>query len=61
VRELAYTARSVGGAEALSLGLVGAVFQSATELRAAALAVASTIAAKSPVAVHGTKVWFWGK
>jgi Delta3,5-Delta2,4-dienoyl-CoA isomerase len=56
LRELAYTARAFGAAEALRLGLVSRVVDGGREqVRDAALDVACVIAAKSPVAVAGTK------
>jgi enoyl-CoA hydratase len=54
-RELAYTAREVGGEEAKAIGLVNRVFETADAMQAAALETAKTIAAKSPVAMRGVK------
>ncbi|KAF8069709.1 DCI1 [Scenedesmus sp. PABB004] len=53
--ELALTARSVGGAEAARLGLVAGVFADHAALLAGVLALARELAAKSPLAVAGTK------
>jgi enoyl-CoA hydratase len=55
VAELAYTGRPVGGREAVGLGLANRSFADVAALHAGALAVAQTIAAKSPLAVRGTK------
>lgn len=54
-RELAYTARTIDAAEALSLRLVNQVFDTPQALRAGVHALAATIAAKSPLAVRGIK------
>lgn len=54
-RELALTARVISGSEALSLKLVNACFQSREALLQNALHVAKELAAKSPLAVAGTK------
>lgn len=54
-RELAYTGRDFGADEAARIGLVNRVFASPEALTAGALEVARTIAAKSPLAVRGTK------
>ncbi len=54
-RELAYTAREFDGLEAARLGLVNAVLPDRAALDAHVLAVATTIAAKSPLAVRGIK------
>jgi len=56
VRELCYTARQFKSSEALSMGLVSRVLADKDSLLAAALETASVIAAKSPVAVQGTKI-----
>ncbi|XP_028920638.1 delta(3,5)-Delta(2,4)-dienoyl-CoA isomerase, mitochondrial [Ornithorhynchus anatinus] len=56
VNELAFTARKMMADEALSSGLVSRVFQTKEALMAGALALATEIASKSPVAVQGTKV-----
>lgn len=56
VRELAYTGRKLPAAKALELGLVNAVFDSHEAVVAHALETAREIAAKSPLAVTGSKV-----
>ncbi|KAK9050892.1 hypothetical protein SSX86_027517 [Deinandra increscens subsp. villosa] len=53
--ELALTARTFSGSEAKSLGLVSKAFASKAELEEAVGAIAQGIAAKSPLAVIGTK------
>jgi enoyl-CoA hydratase/carnithine racemase len=53
--ELALTARAVPAAEAAQLGLVSRVHGSSSELIAAVMKLAADIAAKSPLAVAGTK------
>lgn len=55
VRELAYTGRKVDAAEARSIGLVNRVFETREALRAEVAEIAAVIAAKSPLAVRGTK------
>lgn len=55
VRELAYTGRRLAADEALSCGLVNALFDTHEALVAAVLETAATIASKSPLAIHGTK------
>jgi len=56
VRELAYTGRMFSAEEALNLGLVSKVIQGGRDqVLQAALDLAKVIAAKSPVAVSGTK------
>ncbi|MEA3035462.1 MAG: enoyl-CoA hydratase [Sphingomonadales bacterium] len=55
VRELAYTGRRMDADEALRLGLVNRVEPDREAVVAAALALARTIAAKSPLAVAGAK------
>jgi enoyl-CoA hydratase len=54
-RELAYTGRRFDAAEAKAIGLVNRVFESAESLRAGVGEIAATIAAKSPLAIRGTK------
>jgi enoyl-CoA hydratase len=54
-RELAYTGRNVEAAEAERIGLVNQVFASQEELAAGVMALAQAIAAKSPLAIRGTK------
>ncbi|KAK2510451.1 hypothetical protein Q9233_017727 [Columba guinea] len=56
VNELAFTARKMMAPEAQSCGLVSRVFADKEALLAGALEVAVAIAARSPVAVQGTKV-----
>ncbi len=56
LRELAFTGRNFGSAEGQALGLLSRVLPSPAETLAAATAVATEIAKKSPVAVAGTKV-----
>jgi len=55
VRELALTGRRMDAAEALRWGLVTQVAADREAAIAAAMALARTIAAKSPIAVAGTK------
>jgi len=55
VREMALTGRSMGAEEALRRGLVSEVAESREAAVEAAMALARTIAAKSPMAVAGTK------
>ncbi|CEL61474.1 Delta(3,5)-Delta(2,4)-dienoyl-CoA isomerase, mitochondrial OS=Mus musculus GN=Ech1 PE=2 SV=1 [Rhizoctonia solani AG-1 IB] len=56
LRELAFTAREFGPAEATQLGMVSRVVQGGRdEVLGAALELARVIASKSPVAVVGTK------
>lgn len=54
-RELALTARAVGAAEAHRVGLVTATFPTEDALMEAAMRTARALAAKSPLAVQGTK------
>lgn len=54
-RELAYTGRNVDAAEAAAIGLVNRVFDSAEALEGGVRDIAATIAAKSPLAVRGSK------
>lgn len=54
-RELAYTGDRLGAERALSCGLVNAVLPDAAALHAHAHALAASIAAKSPLAVTGSK------
>jgi enoyl-CoA hydratase len=56
VRELAYTGRRLPAEAAREIGLVNAVLPDAEAVVAHALAVAREIAAKSPLAVAGSKV-----
>jgi enoyl-CoA hydratase/carnithine racemase len=55
VRELAFTGRAVPAAEAMQFGLVSKVCPEPAALHSASLALAATIAGKSPVAVRITK------
>lgn len=55
LRELAYTGRTVAALEAREIGLVNKVFSDFDTLLAGVMDIARTIAAKSPVAVRGTK------
>ncbi len=54
-RELAYTGRNIGANEAEKLGLINCKFGSFSELTAEVRKIAQTIAAKSPLAIRGTK------
>jgi len=55
-RELAYTGDRLGAERALAAGLVNAVLPDAAALLAHALALADRIAAKSPLAIAGSKL-----
>ena len=55
VRELAYTGRKFAADEAHSLGLVNRVFAKPEALMAGVMEIAVEIAAKSPLAIRGTK------
>jgi enoyl-CoA hydratase len=54
-RELAYTGREVSGAEAAELRLVNRCFDTSDELRKHVFELARGLAAKSPLALRGTK------
>lgn len=54
-RELAYTGRNVEAGEAHAIGLINRNFATPEELHAAVRKIASTIAAKSPLAIRGIK------
>jgi enoyl-CoA hydratase len=54
-RELAYTGRRFDAAEAKEIGLVNRVYDSADALRTGVAEIAASIAAKSPLAIRGTK------
>ncbi|XP_057684888.1 delta(3,5)-Delta(2,4)-dienoyl-CoA isomerase, mitochondrial-like isoform X2 [Corythoichthys intestinalis] len=56
VNELALTARKMYADEALNSGLVSRVFADKEAMMAGALEMAEEVAARSPVAVQGTKV-----
>ncbi|MEQ8266621.1 MAG: crotonase/enoyl-CoA hydratase family protein [Parvibaculum sp.] len=55
VRELAYTGRRLFADEAKSCGLVNAVFDTQEQMMEAVMGIARDIAARSPLAVHGSK------
>lgn len=55
-REMAYTGERVGAERALAIGLVNAVLPDAAATLAHALKLATSIAAKSPLAVAGSKL-----
>lgn len=55
LRELAYTGRTFGAEEARSIGLVNRTFADHSSLLAGVMDLAAQIAAKSPIAVTGTK------
>jgi len=55
-REMAYTGERLGAERALAVGLVNAVLADAAAAVERALALARTIAAKSPLAIAGTKL-----
>ena len=55
-REMAFTGDRVGAERALAIGLVNAVLPDAQATVAHALALAGRIAAKSPLAVAGSKL-----
>ena len=54
-REMAYTGQRLGAERALAAGLVNAVLPDAAALHAAAQSLAGEMAARSPLAVAGTK------
>lgn len=56
VREYAYTGRRMTAERALAVGLVNSVHATPEALHAAAFALAREIAAKSPLAIAGTKL-----
>jgi len=56
VNELCLTARKLKSAEAEKIGLVSKVYPTKEEMMTGALEMAASIAAKSPVAVQGTKM-----
>ena len=55
-REMAYTGDRLGAERALAVGLVNAVLPDAAAVLAHALALAERIAAKSPLAMAGSKM-----
>ncbi len=55
-REMAYTGERLGAERALQVGLVNAVLPDIGALHERALALARTIAAKSPLAIAGSKL-----
>jgi enoyl-CoA hydratase len=55
LRELAYTGRSFSGEEAYSMGLVNRIYATAEQMMEDVFSLAHTIAAKSPLAIRGTK------
>ncbi len=55
-REMAYTGERLGAERALAVGLVNAVLADAAATVERALALAGTIASKSPLAIAGTKL-----
>ncbi len=55
MRELAYTGRTIDGEEALRLGLVNRTYADQDALLNGVFGIAHQIAAKSPIAVRGTK------
>ena len=55
-REMAYTGERIGAERALSVGLVNAVLPDAAALLAHAMSLARGIAAKSPLAIAGSKL-----
>ncbi|QIT57009.1 crotonase/enoyl-CoA hydratase family protein [Aquisalimonas sp. 2447] len=54
-RELAYTGRRMPAAEAQSVGLVNRVYPDQDTMLAEVMGIAREIAAKAPLAIHGTK------
>jgi len=54
-RELAYTGRKVPAVEAAGMGLVNRVYDSPEQLASGVSETAAAIAAKSPLAIRGTK------
>ena len=55
LRELAYTGRTFGAEEARHIGLVNRTYRDAASLLDGVMEIAREIAAKSPIAVSGTK------
>ena len=54
-RELAYTGRPFAGAEAKEIGFANGCYGSRDDMMAGVAAIARSIAAKSPLAIRGTK------
>jgi enoyl-CoA hydratase len=54
-RELAYTGRQFTGTEAKGMGFANRCYSSRDDMMAAVLEIARSIAAKSPLAIRGTK------
>lgn len=54
--EYAYTGRRMSARRALELGLVNEVFETREAMMEAVMGIASEIASKSPLAIHGTKI-----
>jgi enoyl-CoA hydratase len=54
-RELAYTGRKFTGTEAKGMGFANRCYSSRDDMMAAVLEIARSIAAKSPLAIRGTK------
>lgn len=57
-RELAYTSRKLSAQEALTAGLVNAVYADQETMLAAVMGIATAIAANSPLTVAGSKTMF---
>lgn len=55
LRELAYTGRTFDAAEAQRIGLVNATYDDTAQLLEGVMGIAREIAAKSPIAITGTK------
>lgn len=55
MRELAYTGRTLDGAEAQAIGLVNRVYENPKALTEGVNELARQIAEKSPLAIRGTK------
>jgi len=55
VRELAYTGRKMHAAEAKESGLINAIYADHAALNTGVMEIAQSIAAKSPLAITGTK------
>ncbi|NBF12427.1 crotonase/enoyl-CoA hydratase family protein [Pseudomonas sp. Fl4BN1] len=55
LRELAYTGRTFGAEEARNIGLVNRTYSDASSLLDGVMEIAREIAAKSPIAISGTK------